>query len=484
MVPHEREIKDLQSRTVRIGEAQWDRTTLQLTVRGESVKLTWRAAAAFSLLVEARGGVVTREDLQRHVWGDVQMDYSVVSQCIKTIRRALDPAPGGDSYIETVARAGYRLAVEVVEESQTLEANQASTARIAPAAEVQPPRRRWWLWLAGTMGMALAVAGGMLVYKEAEKREQANRLVERGFQLLRRGNNNAGSQATILFRDALNLIPDYPPATAGMAEAASRMGNYSFDHALALARKAADGDPKCSECQSVLGQILGVRMWRWEEAGRHLNRAIELNPGSASHRIYRTEWLMVQGRLEEAAREAEEATRLEPANPRVWTILAAVRYFQKRYADSVREAEHSASLDPQHPSAPIWMYHSYMRMGDDPNAVMGKAKSLAAHSLDPSGTYKETASRFFDELKRSGRRGVAAMWIEDVANGRAREVHRYNRALWFAWIGEYEDALEELEAGIQSRPYQIIYAAADPAFESIRGNPRFQAVVRSLGLSR
>lgn len=470
MAPHSMALREIQGRSVRIGDARWDRATMQLTVRGEAAKLTWRAAAAFGLLVEARGEVVTREDLQKHVWGDVQMDYSVVSQCIKSIRRALDPAPGGASYIETVARVGYRLAVEVVEDQES------------PAPPEPVKRPGLWMWVAAGLGVVLAAAGGLFLYKAAEKRQQADELVQRGFGLLRRGTANSGGQATVLFREAFTLIPDFPPATAGMAEAAARLGNFSFDQALSLARRAAEADPSCAECQSVLGYVLGVRMWRWEEAGRYLQRAVELNPKSASHRVYLTEWLMVHGRLAEASRQAEEATRLEPANPRGWTLLAAVRYFQQRYAESIRAAEHSASLDRQHPSAPMWNYHSFMRLGDDQNAVIGRAKTLAALTTDYERTYLEFASRYFNVLSKSGRRGLAELWLEDVSKGRAIDVHRYNRALWLAWIGEHERALAELEAGLKSRPYQIIYTAADPAFAPLRSNPRFQQVVRGLGL--
>lgn len=307
------EFKKIHTRHVVIGDVKWDRTTQQLTVRGEPVKLPHRTAAAFSLLIEARGNVVTREEFQMQVWGTVQMDYSVVSQCIKTLRRALDPAPDGSSYIETVARAGYRLAVEVVEVVESA----------PPVEQARPPaqtrsRRPWWIWAAATVGVLAMAAGGVSGYKTVEKRQQATLLVERGLQVLRRGNTNAGSQASGMFREALTMIPDFPPANAAMAEAASRLGTFSFDHALALASRAVEAAPTCSECQSILGQILGVRMWRWQEAGTHLYRAIELNPRNASYRIYLTEWLMVQRRLEEASREAEEAIRLDPTNPRTW----------------------------------------------------------------------------------------------------------------------------------------------------------------------
>lgn len=46
------------------------------------------------------------------------MDASLVSQRIKTLRRALDPPSNGVRHIETVSRSGYRLAVDVAEEGE------------------------------------------------------------------------------------------------------------------------------------------------------------------------------------------------------------------------------------------------------------------------------------------------------------------------------------------------------------------------------
>jgi len=231
-------------------------------------------------------------------------------------------------------------------------------------------RPRWATIFAAAILLTLFAGVGFFWFRAHERRTQADLLAERGFSILRRGTPGFGSQAAAQFREALTLVPNHPAATAGTAESAARLSNGSFDHALELARRAVAADPSCSECQSVLGYILGVRMWRWQEAGNHLKRAVELNPSRATHRIYLTEWLMVQGRLGEASANAELATRLDPSNSRSWTILAAVRYFQRRNADSIREAEHSSSLDPQHPSALLWSYHSAMRLADDENAAL------------------------------------------------------------------------------------------------------------------
>jgi len=463
------------ARSASFGEAKWDRVSRQLTLRGQPVKLAWRLGEALNLLVNARGNVVSKEELQRQIWGEVQMDDSIVPQCIKSLRRAIDPAPGGGSYIETVSRAGYRLAFEVVDDAEApVPAGAASTSRRNFGA--------WWL-AASLLALACVGAAGGAYYRHAGKREEATALVERGYRLLRSGNRPDGNRATLLFREALEIIPNFPGANAGLAEAAARLGEMDFEPALALARRAVDSDPACSECQSTLGYVLGVRMWRWAEAGQHLRRSVELEPARASHRIRYAEWLMVQGRLEEAAREAIAATKLEPGEPRAWSILAAVRYFQQRYRDSIRESDRAANLDFFHPSAFVWAYRSNMQLGDDVNAVVARVKEVNAVDKDGDTMLTRLLPQYFALLEARGRKAVVEAWLEDVGKGRPREVHRYNRATWYMWIGNQEEALAELEAGVKSRPYQMIYTAVDPAFAPLRHKPRFQDVVRKLGLS-
>lgn len=463
------------SRWVSIGELKWDRGTRQLVLRGVPTKLSFRAAAVFGILVDARGEVVSREELERQVWGGVQMDYSVLSQCIKTLRRAIDPAPDGSSYVETVARVGYRLSVEVVEDSET----PPKEPEVAPERRARP----WVSLVAAGALVTVATVFGIQFYRSVERHRQADLLVEKAFQRLRRSTAEAGTEASVLLREALTIVPDYPPANAAMAESAARMGQFSFDNALELARRAVRDDARCSECQAILGYILGTRMWRWQEALPHLERAVELNPSRASHRVFLAEWLMIHGRLADAEKHATEATRLEPANPMVWSALAAVRFFQQRYGESIREGEHAAALDHRQPSSFYWQYRSQMLLGEDLNVISGRAKSVAAHSADVPRAVSEFTAKYQAIHQSSGRKGVAKAWLEEVGAGRAAMVHRYNRAIWNMWVGDHDPALAELEAGVQSRPFHMIYTAVDPVFAPLRSNPRFHKILEQLGVA-
>src|SRR5690349_5738416 len=68
-------------------------------------------------LVERRHEAVHRRDIFEHVWKDVIVSDSALSQAIRTIRRALGDDPREPRFIRTVSRHGYRFVCpDVVEE--------------------------------------------------------------------------------------------------------------------------------------------------------------------------------------------------------------------------------------------------------------------------------------------------------------------------------------------------------------------------------
>lgn len=478
--------QDGAGRVLRFGAAEWDPTARRLTVRGQAVKLPWRASECLRVLVNARGAVVSKEELQRQIWNGALVEESNLAQCVTALRKALDPAPNGESHIETLARVGYRLAVPVVAEAAKPEKEEPEPAS---GGEARPTagRRNWWV--AGAvlvLLLALAGAGGGVYsgYRQRmARREQADALLEKGRGLMRRGSVRQGAEAQALFQQASELAPDYAPAYAALAEAAARFGKVPLEAAERLARSAVQRDPECGECQAVLGYVLGTRAWKWEEAGQHLARAAKVDPNNLFARLWYAEWLATQGRLTEALTLADGAVALRPDEPRAYAARASVRYLRGEFREAARNAEAAVALDLTFAPGHIWACRSYVQLGDDYAAVIARSQAVttwAGAGADAENRFRET---YLAVLRGKGRRGLAEAWLAEVGEGPPREVHRYDRAVWYMWIGETEKALGELEAALQSRPYHLIHVAVDPAFAAVRKEPRFQEVCRRVGLA-
>ncbi|HEY9403081.1 MAG TPA: transcriptional regulator, partial [Pyrinomonadaceae bacterium] len=75
---------------------------------GAAVPLTQKSFDVLLALIERSGRLVGKEELIRKVWPEQFVDEGNLTQHIYTLRRTLGGAVGGEQYIETVPRRGYR----------------------------------------------------------------------------------------------------------------------------------------------------------------------------------------------------------------------------------------------------------------------------------------------------------------------------------------------------------------------------------------
>lgn len=87
-----------------------DRHRLELTREGEPVRLHQQPMRLLAFLLERAGTLVTREEIQRHVWpDDTHVDFDQgINAAIRQIRNALGDDAASPRYVQTVPRRGYR----------------------------------------------------------------------------------------------------------------------------------------------------------------------------------------------------------------------------------------------------------------------------------------------------------------------------------------------------------------------------------------
>ena len=99
------------------------------------VPLTPKAFDTLLVLVENSGHVIGKEELMRKVWPDSFVEENNLAQNISMLRKALGEDAGGQKYIETVPKRGYRFAAEVKEETDD-EIDSSMTAGASARASV------------------------------------------------------------------------------------------------------------------------------------------------------------------------------------------------------------------------------------------------------------------------------------------------------------------------------------------------------------
>lgn len=107
------------------GDFEFDVVRRCLRSAGQSVRLSGQVVDLLSLLVERPGELITREEIQRRLWPDsnVEFDHSldVIVSRLRAILGDRGPSP---RYIETVTRKGYRFIEPVTEKSEARSPNE------------------------------------------------------------------------------------------------------------------------------------------------------------------------------------------------------------------------------------------------------------------------------------------------------------------------------------------------------------------------
>lgn len=91
------------------GDFEFDCQRRRLTAGGQPVKLTGQAVDLLALLLERPGELVTRDDLERRLWPDTNVDvHHSLDVVVSRLRAALGDKGSSPRYVETVPRRGYR----------------------------------------------------------------------------------------------------------------------------------------------------------------------------------------------------------------------------------------------------------------------------------------------------------------------------------------------------------------------------------------
>jgi len=295
-------------------------------------------------------------------------------------------------------------------------------------------------------------------------------------------------RAIQLFTQVIEMDPEFAPAHAGLADAYILRADHGLGPALpgqvmpkakAAALRAIELDPRLAEPYNSLGSLTGMHEWRWQEAEQYYRRSLELNPNYATGRHwYACDFLTLNGRVEEALAEMEIAVRLDPLATAINESLAHVLLMQRRYDDALAKQREIQELDPFYYKGYSGMGRIYIQKGryDEAIEMFVKAKSLAGEVPIVLGALGQAYGL-------SGRAGDAREVLEKLAQmARDRYVPSTSMALVHCGLGEPESALNWLDTACDRRELTVAAIGIHPAYDVLRGEPGFAALLKRIGL--
>lgn len=293
------------------------------------------------------------------------------------------------------------------------------------------------------------------------------------------------------FEQALEKDPSYAAAYAGLAwvwGGRQQMQVSSPSEAGPKAKASAERAIALDESSDVAHEVLAVIStwtdWDWDAAEREFRRTLELNPNNASAHAYYAHFLAIVGRIDEAVEHSERSIELDPYNSLFKALYGMVLNFDRRYDDAIATARAAIELQPGNFIAGAVLQSAYLAKGMEEEALEPLKERVAR---DP-----ERLAAFERGLTEGGYGGA------QLANGDLL-AERYELAkgvpdagtkrvflpAGIAWCyldaGDYKRAIDWLEEAYEVRDPNLTYIGL-PGFDPLRSDPRFQALVRRMGL--
>ncbi len=289
------------------------------------------------------------------------------------------------------------------------------------------------------------------------------------------------AQAAIaLYTDAIHLDPKFALAYAGRSIAytdyaeewatGAATRSEGFGKAQEDVRIAIGLAPELAEGHMALGVLFEIGSLDFTQANEAYERARRLAPGNAQVLGLSGRFAANMGMFEAGIAANRRAMVLDPLNPRSHHLLGQALYAARRYEETLAAFAEVISLDAG--EKPPYGYRglAYYGLGD-------VQRARASCETRPDFWLTQWClAVVYDKLGRhtDGEAQLAKMkaTLGDAAS--------YQYATIFAQWGDRVKALECLETALRLRDPGLVSLKTDGLMDSLRKEPRFQAVLREL----
>lgn len=467
----------------RIGRLVLDLDRRQVLVDGRAVGLTPKSFDVLLELAKAEGNLVGREELAKLVWPDTAIEEATLRQNVYTLRTLLREADPEREYLENVPKVGYRIALPV--ERIT---NQQSPEPVALHAAGQSggglAGRRWvwqWSWAAAVAMLLLTTLAGAAAWNRTaatrvSAREKSRQLIQQAWRALDNRDSDRFAEISDLIEEAIRLDPQYPEAHS--ARAFLLMLSQSNEReALSEAAIAEKLDPASGASLAIRGFMETMYHWNWSAGGKLLEESAKRPCPDSFCRQWYGWYLAFTGELPQAVREISAAVELSPAKFAPRATYGLVLYWAGDNGAAVRELQTVVDAAGNATHARLHLWKAQLAAG---NRLEASRTLILA--IEPAWFRLPAEDQIRSLLDRPELFGKPEFFRRVLEGGKTMHTNNYFLAEIAMAGGDQDEALRQLERALAAHLFFVPYAKRDPLFAPLRELPRFQAIMKQVGL--
>jgi TolB-like protein/DNA-binding winged helix-turn-helix (wHTH) protein/Tfp pilus assembly protein PilF len=287
------------------------------------------------------------------------------------------------------------------------------------------------------------------------------------------------------FEESIQKDPKFALAYAGLADTyvySAIAGALTRDRAYQSAKEALATALKLDDSIGEAYDTLGVLSWRfdwdWNAADREFNRAIALAPSYSCAHEDRAAFLAMTGRRAEALEEIAKIDQLDYSFSAAMT--ESETYYELRdYPNLIEASKRGLLLDPKD-----WSQHYTLGIGYEGTGRLEEAISEYRQAIAISGD-SESVVTLAHAFRATGKKAEAEKTLRDLERKATKSsASPYTMATIYAGLGENEKALAFLEKAYSEKSLNLPWSLkSDELLDGLRSDPRFQDLLRRVGLN-
>jgi TolB-like protein/DNA-binding winged helix-turn-helix (wHTH) protein/Flp pilus assembly protein TadD len=291
--------------------------------------------------------------------------------------------------------------------------------------------------------------------------------------------------ALAYFNQSIDEDPTYARAYSGLSDTYALLGDWQYavmtpkealPKAKAAAIKAIELDSSLGEAHNSLAFCLDGFDWDFSAGEKEFQQALKLNPGYATAHHWYAQHLALVNRYDEAIAEMKKAENLDPLSLIIQSDLAELLVIAHNYDEAIAQSQKAIEMDPHFAMAHNQLAQAYLqkKMFEPAVAQLQTAVQLS----DGSPTCVANLGRAY---AASGKKSEALQQLTELkSHSNATYSHGSEIATVYAALGDFDQAFLWLQKAFDERFNPGVLMR--PGFDPLRSDPRFQQIVRRVGL--
>lgn len=288
------------------------------------------------------------------------------------------------------------------------------------------------------------------------------------------------------FEEALRKDPEFALAYSGLADSHVYLAFFgkgapssSFRSAQEALRHAITLDANIGEAHDTQGVLNWRYNWDWNAAEREFNQALILSPSYSCAHEDRAEYLAFRGRRGEAKAEMAKVLEFDQGVSSSLTE-EGVDYLLRDFEGLVEASRRGVASNPNE-----WVEHYYLGVGYEGTGKRLDAISEYQKAVKMSDGDRNAIAALASAYAGVGRTAETRKILRDFEQeSKSAYVSPYLIAALHAGLGEKDKAFELLEKAYQEKSTDLSWhLKADLRLDNLRSDPRYQDLLRRVGLA-